>query len=328
MKIRFIRNLIVLCAAIITVSCTKSTDDNDFDSLSNQEKIQLLDIKIKNEPKNDGLYYKRAEVFYAMGNTKEALYNIQKAVELNKKDVRYYLLQTDIFFSRGETTLAFNSLGDALQVNPKSVEAHLKSAELSLDLKDYKRCMESLNKVIELDKINARAFFMRGWVMKETGDTVKAVRDYRKAIELKSDYEQPFEELGILYAEKGDPLAVDYLKSAIKINPENIHAMYALALFYQDNEAIQQALDLYQQILEIKPDYADAIHNVGWINYQYKQDYNTALDCFTKAIKADSSFYQAWYNRGKTYEKLGKHQEAQSDLTQADNLKHGKEKQN
>ena len=97
--------------------------------------------------------------------------------------------------------------------------------------------------------------------------------------------------------------------------------MYALALFYQDHDAQQQALDLYQRILEIKPDYADVIHNVGWINYQYKQDYNTALDCFTKAIKADSNFYQAWYNRGKTYEKLGQMQQAKEDFARADSLK-------
>lgn len=320
MKTKISKILALILIVFLAFACGKQDDTKDFNLLSNEEKIQLLDAKIKQNPKDAELYYSRAMVFYEMGNTKEALFNTQKAIEFNKKEVKYYLLEADVFFSRGETTLAFNALQEAIKIDDKSVEAHLKTAELSLDLQDYKRCLESIKRVLELDKINAQAYFMRGWTMKETGDTNQAVKDYKKAIELKSDYEQPFEELGLLYAMKGDGLAVDYLKSTIKINPKNIHAMYALALFYQEHDALQQALDMYQQILEIKPDYADAIHNVGWINYQYKQDYNTALDCFTKAIKAESNFYEAWYNRGKTYEKLGKAAEAQADFAKAESL--------
>ncbi len=313
-----ISNIIAcLIMGLAVISCQEKEIQQDLSKLTNEEKIQFYDAKIKQNPKDAELYYLRGKIFYEMGNTKEALFNSQRAIALNKKEVKYYIFEADVFFSRGETTLAFNALQEALKYNDKSVEAHLKIAELSLDLQDYKRCMESVKRVLELDKINAQAYFMRGWVMKETGDTNRAVKDYKKAIELKSDYEQPFEELGILYALKGDGLAVDYLKSTIKINPKNTHAMYALALFYQENDAVQQALDMYQNILEIKPNHADAIHNVGWINYQFKQDYNTALDCFTKAIKADSNFYEAWYNRGKTYEKLGKMTEAQADFEKA-----------
>ena len=310
--------LFIFFALMTFISCSEKQSEENFDKLSNEEKISLLDAKIKHSPKDADLYYQRGKVFSDMGNTKEALLNFQKAAMLNPSKVEYYIAQADVFFARGETTLAFNSLQSAIDKNPKSVEARLKSAELSLYLKDYDRCMKDVENVLQLDKLNAKAFFLQGWVFKETGDTNRAVKSYKKAIELKSDYEQPFEELGLLYAIKGDGLAVDYLKSTIKINPKNVNAM---ALFYQDHDAQQQALDLYQRILEIKPDYADVIHNVGWINYQYKQDYNTALDCFTKAIKADSNFYQAWYNRGKTYEKLGQMQQAKEDFARADSLK-------
>lgn len=320
--IKFINKILALSLiGLVLFSCEKKATQEDFSKLTNEEKIQLLDAKIKKDPKNAELYYSRGEIFYEMGNTKEALFNCQQAIKYKKTEVKYYILEADIFFSRGETTLAFNALQDAIKIDNKSQEAYLKIAEISLDLQDYKRCLENITKVIELDKTNARAFFMRGYVMKETGDTIRAVNDYKKAIELKSDYEQPFEELGLLYAEKGDGLAVDYLKSTIKINPKNVHAMYALAMFYQDHNAEQQALDMYQRILKIKPDHADAIHNVGWINYQYKKDYTTALDCFSKAIRADSTFYQAWYNRAKTYEKLGQQDKAQEDYKKAEQLK-------
>ncbi len=321
MNTRVSRLFLILLAIITLISCGGKQAEQDFNKLTNEEKIKFLDAKIKKESKNAELYYQRGQVFFDMGNTKEALYNIKQAIDFNDKQVKYYIFEADVFFSRGETTLAFNALQQAISKDSKSEEAYLKIAELSLDLQDYKRCVENAQKVIKLNKLNAKAFFIRGWAMKETGDTIQAVKDYKKAIELKSDYEQPFEELGLLYAIKGDGLAVDYLKSTIKINPKNTHAMYALAMFYQDHDAIQQALDMYQQILKIDGSNADAIHNVGWINYKYKEDYTTALDCFSKAIRIDSSFYQAWYNRGKTYEKLGRMSEAKADLEKAASLK-------
>ncbi len=312
--------LTILLTIFMVYSCGNK-QEIDISKLSNEEKIQLYDAKIKKDPKNAELYFERGKVFYAMGNTKEALFNSQKAIEYDSKKDKYYIFEADVFFSRGETTLAFNALQDAIKVNNKSKEAYLKIAEISLDLQDYKRCLENIKKVLELDKINPQAYFMRGWAMKETGDTNQAVKDYRKATELKSDYEQPFEELGLLYAIKGDGLAVDYLKSTIKINPNNTNAMYALALFYQEHNAEQQALDMYQRILKLKPDHADAIHNVGWINYTYKKDYSTALDCFSKAIKIDTNFYEAYRNRAKTYEKLGKTNEAKQDFEKAQQIK-------
>lgn len=157
--------------------------------------------------------------------------------------------------------------------------------------------------------------------MKEQGDTLKAVADFKKAVELKGDYEQAFEELGNLYAVKGDGLAVEYLKSTININPKNINAMYTLALFYQEHNAQQQALDMYKRILDIKPDHADALHNVGYINYEYKHDYDVAIECFSSAIKADSTFWQAYSNRAKAYEKKGEQAKAAADMKKAAELR-------
>ena len=97
--------------------------------------------------------------------------------------------------------------------------------------------------------------------------------------------------------------------------------MYSLALFYQEHEAMQQALDMYKQILDIKPDHADALHNVGDSNYEYKQDYDVAIECFTSAIKADSTFWQAYANRARAWQKKGETAKAQADFAASERLK-------
>lgn len=318
---RILRILSLVLIMVVFAACSSKDDKIDFNKLSNEEKIALLDARIKENPKDASLYFQRATIFHQMGNTKEALFNVRKAIEFDKKKVEYYILEADVFFERGETSMAFDALNQAINVDKKNLDAHLRMAEISLDLQDYNRAMESLKNVLDIDKVNAKAYFMRGMIFKETGDTLRAVEDYKKAIEYKSDYEQVFEELGNLYAIKGDGLAVDYYKSTININPKNVNAMYNLGLFYQENGAIQQALDMYQRVLKVNPGYANAIYAVGYINYEDKKDYNTALDCFNKAIKADSLYYEAYSARAKVYEKLGKTTEAKQDLQTYERIK-------
>ena len=315
MKRIFLFSVIVLLFA----SCGNDKEVS-YEQMQDSEKMSYLNAKIRKEPNSADLFYMRAELHYKKANYSEALMDIQRAISINKKKVEYHVLQADILFSQGESALAFSSLQTAKEVDGEYIEAYLKTAELGLYLRDYEKTMFNVKQAILLDKLNPTAYFLRGWALKEQGDTVNAVKDYQKAIELKSDYEQAYEELGLLYAVKNDPLAVEYLNSAININNNNYNAMYSLALFYQDNGATAQALETYQKLLAIKPDHADALHNVGYINFEEKQDYEIAIECFTSAIKADSLFWQAYANRAKAYEKIGDIEKANADRQKVEAL--------
>lgn len=303
--------LIFIAIVLIGVACNSPKKE---ENLNTKDELALLDAKIRKEPKNADLYYARSKVLLDKGKIKESLMDIQTAIDLDKKNVKYYVRKADILFATGETTLSFSALQDALKIDNKSTEAYLKTAELALLLKDYDKTMFNVNEALKIDKINPTAYYLRGWTLKEKGDTIHAVQSYKKAIELKPDYEQPFEELGLLYALKGDRLAIDYLNSTININPKNLNAMYALGLFYQEHGMIQKALDTYQNILTIDPKHADALHNVGYINLVEKKSYQDALTLFTKAIEVDTNFFEAYFNRGITYEKLNDSKKAQQDF--------------
>jgi tetratricopeptide (TPR) repeat protein len=320
-SMRSIRKVFLFLTIGLFFACGGNEKDVKFEDMSDSEKISYLNAKIRKEPNNADLFFKRAKTLREKGEFQEALLDIQKAVSIDKKNAEYYVLQADILFSQGETALAFSSLQTAKEVDGKFIEAYLKSAELSLYVKDYEKTMFDLKQAILLDKLNPTAYFLRGWALKEQGDTINAVKDYQKAIELKSDYEQAYEELGVLYSIKGDPIAIEYLNSTININPNNYSAMYVLALFYQEHNAIAKALETYQKLLEIKPDHADALHNVGYINLIEKQDYDIAIECFTSAIKVDSLFWQAYLSRAEAYEKKGESEKAKADFQRVEELK-------
>ena len=190
----------------------------------------------------------------------------------------------------------------------KKAERLYKGLEFSKAVPVYEKIAASEN------KHSVKAYERLGDINRLSSHFEQSAAAYKKAIELKPDYEEPFEELGLLYALKGDRLAIDYLTSAININPQNLNAMYALGLFYQDHSMMQKALDTYQDIINIEPKHADALHNVGYINLVFKKSYTDALTLFTKAIEADTNFYQAYFNRGITYEHLNDCSKAQADF--------------
>ncbi len=321
-KITIIASKIVFLLLILSIlSCSKKQDSKSFDRLSFEEKIALLNTNIKKNPSDAELYYQRAKLYYSVENTKDALFDIQKAIKLDKKEPKYYILAADTYFARGESTLAFDALNQAVKYDKNNIEAYSKIAELSFLLRDYNRARENIDKVLELDKINAKAYFQRGMIYKEIGDTINAIKDYRRATEYKPDYEEVFEELANIFADKNDPIAIEYYQSTININPKNVDAMYNLGRFYQDHNAIQKALDLYQKVLQIKPNYANAMYATGYINYVYKEDYDMALDCFEKTVKADSSYFEAYSMMSKIYERQGKNELSTKNKHIADSLK-------
>ena len=180
--------------------------------------------------------------------------------------------------------------------------------------------MESLSKVTEQDKDNQTALFMKGFIYKETGDTTNAVYYFRHLIELYPDYEPAYEELGMLYAQHRNKLGLEYLTTALRLEPKNINVLYGLAMLYQDAEDADKASEYYVKILEIDPNYKYAWFNRGWMEMVLYEDFNNAIDFFNKAIECDPEYAEAYYNRGLAYEKLGDNKNAMICFEKANQL--------
>jgi tetratricopeptide (TPR) repeat protein len=50
--------------------------------------------------------------------------------------------------------------------------------------------------------------------------------------------------LGILYSIHDNPMAIEYLNTALQIEPSNTNTLYALALFYQNRNDYEDAESL------------------------------------------------------------------------------------
>lgn len=289
--------LILTIAALLAIGAVGCHQKKAEEELTDAEKLELLDLKIERSPEDADLYAKRARVLLNLNRPKEALYDIGKAVDLEPEVTEYRLLEADVYFANGDIKNSYGALGVAEHLAPKSMDVQLKMGEITYYSRDYDRALQHLSKVTEQDQNNRTALFMKGFVYKEKGDTAQAVALFRRVCDIYPDYEPAFEELGVLFASRQNPMALEYLTTAMRLEPTNTNVLYALAMYFQDLEQYDEAEKYYHQIIDINPYSADAWHNLGYLEMTVYGDFDRAIECFDKAIEANPRHEAALANR-------------------------------
>ena len=128
--------------------------------------------------------------------------------------------------------------------------------------------------------------------------------------------------LGDIYGERNDPLALDYYNSALSIEEDNQQALYSKAYFLQNNGKGREALYAYQRIQSIDSLNPIVYYNMGFVYLELLDQPDSSILQFTKSLKLSPQYYQAYYNRGLSYERLGDIEEARLDYKAALTLRH------
>lgn len=297
---QYYRYLLLLVAVLALASCKGTVNDN----LTDGQKLELLDIKIDKNPNDDALLAERARVLINLGRPRDAVFDINRAVDLKPDNLDYRMLQADAYFANGNADDSYKALSEAERIAPDNMDVQLKMGEITFYSRDYDRSLRCLTKVTEKEPDNRTALFMKGFIYKERGDTSEAVTLLRKVCDLYPDYEPAYEELGVLYSSRNNPMALEYLSTALQLEPNNTNAMYALAMYHQNRQEMDEAETLYRQILDINGNSADAWHNLGYIELTFYHDYQRAITYFDSALTCDPSHEAAIANRQLAMENL------------------------
>ncbi len=281
------------------------------------ETLDKLNEKINANPNDEHLYIERANYFMTNEDINNALRDIIFAIDINDQNPDHYITLSEAYLALGNPDLCLEGLEKALEIDPKNQEAFLKKAQLYLIMHEYDKTYETLRELLNIDSYNPTAYYIRGFGLLEQGDTASAVRSFITAIDQKQDYFEAHLQIGIIYARQSNPLAVDYLSNAIDIKPELPEPYYQLGFYYQENNQLSLAVSTYNLLLSMIPDYTFAIYNLGYINLVYLQRYESAVEYFTQVIGLDPGQYDAFYNRGYSYELMKKKELARSDYQKA-----------
>ena len=88
-----------------------------------------------------------------------------------------------------------------------------------------------------------------------------------------------------------------------------VEKAYNLALKNHQENKLEEAQDLYNQVLKIDPNHSNALNNLGVLFKQLKKSYE-AVSCFEKLIKIDPTNLNVLNTLGNTYKELKEIQKA------------------
>ena len=89
-----------------------------------------------------------------------------------------------------------------------------------------------------------------------------------------------------------------------------VQEMFARAVQLEENAStIDDAVELYQDILELKPDHAPACINLGTIFYN-QRDFSSAEQMYRRATEADPSYALAFFDLGNVLDETQQLQDA------------------
>ncbi|MBX3163348.1 MAG: tetratricopeptide repeat protein [Bacteroidetes bacterium] len=315
------KNFLFLLVLVSCLFCCKNNeaekaDLERADSLSiklNSPELKAVNKELLENPNSADLYVKRGRVYLSLHELEEAINDANRAIKIDSTKADYFMLLVDAYFSQNKTRQAKDELEKIEKKFPDNTEALMKLGELFYIVRQYQKGIDYINKALKIDEHIAKGYFLKGKIYSESGDTNRAISSLVTATEQDNAYEDAFYDLGIMYAARKNPLALEYYQSALRINPNNNEAKYARAKFLQDIGKIDEAVKEYEALISENKTCENCYYNLGAIYLNLKQDNKKALDYFTKAIELNPSYIQAYFARGYTYSKLKDKENAKAD---------------
>lgn len=314
-----------LPAIILFISCgpgegsqaQANADTMSVAGINDPGQLMRLDSLLRMDPTQHSLFNERALLYLSNGKMNEALRDISQALSLKPDHPEYLITLSDVYLGLDQPQKTRETLLKVLSLDARNTNAMLKLAELSLFYRDYEGVKSYASRALELDASQAQAYFILGFMSKETGDTTGAIRYFRMTTDRDPEHLHALMQLGLLMAAASDPLAEEYYKRALVLDPSSIETLYNLGMYYQEQEMFNEAMGTYHQILRIDPTFRMAWYNLGYIHLAYLGVYQESVKYFSEAIKVDPGYFEALYNRGYAYELMGDVINARRDYQRA-----------
>lgn len=270
------------------------------------EAINCISDSIAQDSTNATLYRHRAQAYMNMEQVGNAMMDINKALQLDPNNVDTYLLLANVYYMLGDESNINATLNRASEIAPLDTRPMVKLGELNLLQQNYNLAIAYIDKALKTQPYNPKAYFVKGmYFIIAQQDTVSALKNFQRAAEQDEHFYDPVEQICRIYVAQQPPYALDYLRKAQKQFPEQPNSRYELALFLQSHGYPDEALLHYDTLLMQQPDNYIVLYNIAYVNFVYLERNDVALEYFNKVLDLNPDYLDAYFNKGRVLEQMG-----------------------
>lgn len=261
-----------------------------------------------------------SDLYIQSGRYREAVAEADEALKQNPNDISARRLLARIYtrmISDSQTQKIDESMvKKAIEqyqkisaIEPKDVESWLMQGRLQKISQNSVEAEKAYKKVLDLDANNEDAMTGLAIVYSDLGDTKAATDLLRRAAE-KNPNSRSLATLGSAYEQMKDfSLAAETFKRALDLSPGDVEIERALAQNLLFSDQLDEALKIYQQLVEDDPKDLQSQLRISQI-YRQKRDFAKAREAADKAKELDGTNLEVEYNDVNLLEAEGKLPEA------------------
>jgi Flp pilus assembly protein TadD len=222
------------------------------------EVISRLKTQIGRAPNNTAYYVMLGEAFIRVRDLENSQAALEKAVELDGKNVRAYVLLADVQAARGSLPQGISTAERAVQLSPRDLRAYSVLGSLEDRSGNWQKAEDTFRKAMQIDPAYGIGANKLAYLLLEHGGNVdEALSFAQTARNSIPDSPATADTLAWAYVQKGlYGSAFDLLKKALAQAPGDPNIHYHLGVAYQKSGNMAAAATEYRQVLKLDPAYA------------------------------------------------------------------------
>ncbi|MGK7396892.1 MAG: tetratricopeptide repeat protein [Candidatus Cyclobacteriaceae bacterium M3_2C_046] len=282
----------------------KMSDIPRFDQAYYQAMVRNLNEQIESSPRNDQIYYRKAQILNQLNNYNSAQLSIEKAIELNHNKPNYQLLYATILHQKGNVEQALTAAQVAERSNIQSPELFALLGELYLKANQPEEAEQYLTKAIDLDQDNYRHYLLAGMVYLAHQDTITAEEYIIKSLELAPNQQAYAALVDINLYKKDYENAFKYLDLNLAQDPDNQELIYKKGRLLRLTGELGKAKTVFYDLLRHDSTHLATYDELSVLSFNtYK--YDSAIFFANKALTLNQNHLQAYLNLARVYNRRG-----------------------
>jgi tetratricopeptide (TPR) repeat protein len=221
--------------------------------------------------------------------------------------------------------LPFLTEAEKLAPDNPQVQFELGTVELQMSL--WEDAVAAFQRVLELRTNDPLAVYNLGRAFMGLSKFQEARQQFARYVEVHPNDDAGHCALGMtLAALERVPEARQQFERSIVLAPGQTESYFRLGLLDLNAKALGEAATNFRKVLIHDSQHAGALSGLGRVAFEQK-DYSGAIDLLQRAITSDESLREAHYYLGLTLVRVGRKEEADSQLQIATRLEHDEAQQ-